>query len=79
MLDKIKNIKNKDDFLVFLDELIRDYENEPWHNNNISGYLDGIVTFTINLDVFYEKQEITFPPEPDWRMVAYIFMAAGYM
>lgn len=75
-LDPFK-VETKEDFLVFLDELInQNYDEDFWNNDNIESYLDAVSRFASNLKGFYHNNELSLPKEPNWKMIALMLWGA---
>jgi hypothetical protein len=72
-----KKIKTKEDFILFLNILIKDHElNHPWENRDVGTYLYGVSYFAMNADGFYYNQNMEFSETPDWQMFANLLAAA---
>jgi hypothetical protein len=77
---QIETIKSKDDFLVFMDALLRNYRSAPqtWENRSLDDYLDAIARWVESIEWYYKNNEIKDVDlaSMNWRVMADILMAA---
>jgi hypothetical protein len=75
----INNISNKEDFVRFVESLISDLNNNPdkWTNKTLPEYLEGIASWTEDMEGYYEYKNIPIPENIDWRVFANILIAAS--
>ena len=78
MHTEIINIKNKKDFLVFLQNHIQDYRNnnKSWRNNTIESFLEGMESWVEDMEGYYENMNMTLPDDIAWKIFADILYAA---
>lgn len=70
-------IKTKQDFIQFLDNLIVDYQQNQWENNNLEDFLTAMESWVEDAEGYY--QNINAPQilqTPSWRLFADILMAS---
>ena len=75
---KISEIKDKDDFVHFVELLVRDLNDNPneWENQTLSEYLEGIAIWTEDMDGYYHNNNMPTPENIDWKVFANILIAA---
>lgn len=75
---KINEIINKEDFVSFVESLITDLNNNPskWTNKTLLEYLEGIASWTEDMEGYYEYKNIPVPKDVDWKVFANILIAA---
>jgi hypothetical protein len=78
--EKIKEIKTKEDFVAFANELSESfYDNlESWKNNDIGTYLEAIAAWINEMEDYYKKQGLPVPENPDWQLMAEMLDAARF-
>jgi len=74
----VENIENEDDFLSFMELLIKDYKTNrrTWENTTLSTYLEAIADCTDGIDQRHKNLHMTPPPNPSWRRFADILLTA---
>lgn len=75
---KINEIKGKEDFVDFVQLLISNLKDNPkeWTNGTLSEYLEGIASWTEDMEGYYQNNNIPIPEKVNWRVFADILMAA---
>lgn len=78
MNEKTKGIKTKNDFLEFMDYLIKDLKINPekWENNNLNTYLEGIQAWTEDMEGYFKNNNQKVPEDINWQFIANILFAA---
>ena len=79
LTDKIKDIKEKEDFVSFVEMLSQNFKenSENWENNNLGLYLDGISSWTDDMEGYYENNNIDITKLNQWQIFANILVAAS--
>lgn len=72
---KINTIQTREEFLIFLNFLIKDKETncEEWENKNISEYLKAIESWVEDMDGYYNNMNLEIPNNIDWSLIATLF------
>lgn len=75
---KINEIKNKQDFISFVESLALDFRANPlgWENRKVDSYLEAIASWTEDMDGFYRNNNLEAPQNVDWKVFASILIAA---
>ena len=75
---KINQVNDKEDFLAFMELLIKNFKENPneWENKTLDTYLEAIVSWTGDMDGYYQNQNLPVPTNINWRAFANILMAA---
>jgi hypothetical protein len=75
---KISEIKDEDDFVHFVELLVRDFKDNPneWTNKTLSEYLEGIAIWTEDMDGYYHNNNKPIPENIEWKVFANILIAA---
>ncbi len=75
---KIDEISSKDDFVNFVELLVSDLNTNPseWANKNLSEYLEGIASWTEDMDGYYQNNNVPIPEHINWKVFANILVAA---
>ncbi len=71
-------VKTKEDFLVFMEKLIEDYEKneDKWENSNLNFYLQAIAAWVGDMDGAYTNFGLEPPQNVSWDVFARILGAA---
>ncbi|SHF38797.1 hypothetical protein SAMN05444392_11940 [Seinonella peptonophila] len=79
-LTEINKIKDKNDFLAFMDWIIKDFQNNriEWENTDLLNYFEAIQSWIGDMEGFYQNTGQTEPKEVDWRFIATILIAAKF-
>ncbi|GAA4160715.1 hypothetical protein GCM10022217_25180 [Chryseobacterium ginsenosidimutans] len=74
----IEELKTKDDFIIFVELLIKDLKNnsQEWSNNTLNEYLEGIASWTEDMEGYYINNNIPVPEDINWKVFANILIAA---
>jgi len=74
----IEEIKSKEDFIGFVELLIIDLKKNSveWTNKTLNEYLEGIASWTEDMDGYYLNKELPVPQNVDWKVFANILIAA---
>jgi len=73
-----QSITNKEDFLRFLELLIKyfnDHQNE-WENITLPDYLDAAQRWTESMEGYYINNKLPVPQNINWQVFADILLAA---
>ena len=75
---KINEISSKEDFVGFVELLIANLNSNPneWVNKTLSEYLEGVASWTNDMEGYYENNKIPIPENINWKVFANILMAA---
>lgn len=70
--ERIETVNSKSKFMEFVNELIKDNQNNEreWENKSISDYLEGINSWVDDLEGYYDNMKLQIPKDIDWRFVA---------
>lgn len=76
LTELVKNIKNKEDFVIFVRELKKDFENSSskWENITIDTFLEALARWTEDSDGYYKNTNQPIPQNQDWKAIADMFM-----
>jgi hypothetical protein len=74
----IEEIESKEDFIDFVELLIIDLKknSKEWTNKTLNEYLEGMVSWTEDMDGYYLNNELPIPQNIDWKVFANILVAA---
>ncbi|AWA31532.1 hypothetical protein HYN48_14420 [Flavobacterium magnum] len=78
-IEATKNIRTRQDFIVFLNELLLEYRaNGPeWENNNLENFLSALADCAEGIDGFYANTQPQMnAEEASWKIFADILMSA---
>jgi hypothetical protein len=75
---KISEIKDRKDFVHFVELLVYSLKDNPteWTNRTLSEYLEGIASWTEDMDGYYQNNNIPIPENIDWKVFANILIGA---
>ncbi|NEU70069.1 hypothetical protein GK091_24545 [Spirosoma agri] len=75
---QVDSISSKEDFTKFLGTLLEDLQSDrsAWENNTLDEYLDGIKSWTEDMDGYYINMGEPIPENVNWRVFAEILTAA---
>ena len=75
---QINNISSREDFTKFIGAMLEDFQSSPssWENRTLGDYLDGIKSWTEDMDGYYSNVSLPTPKNVDWRVFATILIAA---
>lgn len=76
--EQIKNIKSKEDFVLFVKELRKDFIENPqgWENKDIAAFLDALAVWTTDMENYYSNTKQSVPKNIDWKVIADMLMGA---
>ena len=72
------NIKNREDFIIFLEKLLEDFRKEKnWENNNLESFIEGMLSWVEDADGYYKNiNQMEVLSNPSWRLFADILIAS---
>ena len=75
---RIETIQERDDFVVFVRELLASLSREPssWANCDLESYLDALGGWVQDMDGYYQNRGEAVPLQPTWKTVAQVLLAA---
>lgn len=75
IIEKIDGIKDKEDFISFINFLLTDnrVNNDEWENKDILSYLDAISSWVEDMEGYYQNMKIDIPANIDWKFIASLF------
>jgi len=78
LMEQVKKIKTRDDFVVFMQNLLRDLRECPerWENANLEAYLEAIAAWVQEMDGYYLNRGEHVPKHLTWRDLGEILLAA---
>lgn len=73
--DKIDEIHTREDFMDFMNLMIKDKEMNPeeWENKSISEYLEAVASWVEDMDGYYCNMNLKMPKSIDWKFIATLF------
>lgn len=76
--NKARNIKTKEDFIDFMDDLIEDLKNNPedWTHKKLGNYLMALQGWAVDMDDFYTEHRKPIPENVNWSVFADMLVAA---
>lgn len=79
-LERVKLIKNRDEFIEFVKDLARYLEVHPCDQSelNVKPYLYSIAAWANDMDGYYQNHGEKPPIEPTWRTMGEVLLAALY-
>ncbi len=77
-INKMKEIKSKEDFVTFVYSMSQNYYDDPdsWENANLGDFLNALARWTEGMDGFYQNFGLKIPEKIDWQAIANMFAAA---
>jgi len=75
---KVNEINSKDDFVNFVELLISNLKDNPeeWTNKSLSDYLEGVSSWTEDMEGYYQNNNLPIPENVNWKVFANILIAA---
>lgn len=75
---KINEIHSKEDFVGFVELLLSNLNGSPneWVNKTLSEYLEGIASWTEDMEGYYHNKNLPVPENVNWKVFANILVAA---
>lgn len=76
--EAVKSIKEKEDFIRFIELLLKDYKNNPetWENKTIESYLEAMQSWIEDMDGYYINNNLPIPENVNWKTFSEILIAA---
>ncbi|MDA3798975.1 MAG: hypothetical protein PF692_07835 [Kiritimatiellae bacterium] len=76
--NKAKTVNSYDDLKDFLSTYVKDFQENGsgWENSNLETFLEGLSSWTEDMDGFYMNTGKKMSDLPDWQMVADMLMGA---
>jgi len=76
--EKIDTIKSREQFVEFVELLLRDLKKNPqeWENQSLDSFLEALSRWTEDMDGYYQNMQKPYPPNINWRVFAQMLMAA---
>ncbi len=77
MID-VHQVTTRDDLAAYLEELAADIRGgrHPHENTTSASLIDGASGWVADMDGWFANRGEEMPPEPTWRLIAYIFTAS---
>ena len=77
-VEQVKDIETRDDFVVFVQNLLRDWRQRPdqWENASLEAYLEAIAAWVQDMDGYEGRRGEALPKHLTWRHVGEILLAA---
>ena len=77
-VEQVKSIETRDDFVVFMQQLLRDWRQHPerWENASLEAYLEAIAAWVQDMDGYYGNRGKPMPKQLTWRSLGEILLAA---
>lgn len=68
----IDMIQTEDDFIEFVNLLIKDNAPNPskWENKSAAEYLKGIASWVEDMNGYYDNMNLQKPTDIDWKFIA---------
>ena len=78
LTNHIDSIQSREDFIAFVKELSKDFEDnrDSWENINIAAYLEALAAWTHDMDGYYKYQGESIPQDINWSFIARLLYAA---
>jgi hypothetical protein len=78
LVEQLRNIKTKNDFIDFIIALIEDFKLNPdsWENQDIVSYLEAMSAWIKDSDGLYKNTGEKLPKPSDWKVMARLLYAA---
>ncbi len=78
LIDKIEAIRSKDDFVNFVELLLKALKSDlnKWENKSLERYLEAIASWTRDMEGYYQNNNLPIPENVDWKVFANILIAA---
>jgi len=79
LMEQAKKIQTRDDFVVFLHNLLRDLRECPerWENASLEAYLEAMAAWVQDMDGYYRNRGEKVPKHLTWQHLGEILLAAG--
>ena len=78
LVEQVKAIETRDDFVVFMQNLLRDRCQYPeqWENASLEAYLEAIAAWVQDMDGYEGNRGESFTKQLTWRDLGEILLAA---
>jgi hypothetical protein len=78
LINKMETLNTKEDFISFLELLVQDLKLNPskWANNSLESYLEAAISWTEDMEGYYQNNNLPIPQNVDWKVFANILIAA---
>jgi hypothetical protein len=78
LLDQVRAIDSRADFIEFVHALRRDFATNPesWENRDLDSFLEALAAWVEGMDGYYRNVGVAPPEQPTWKVLGDIFMAA---
>lgn len=72
MNEILKIIKSKEDFIEFINVLIKDMNEKPgeWEDKPVMSYLESIQSWVEDMDGYYQNTKQEVPQDINWNFIA---------
>lgn len=76
----VKNIRNREDFVSFLGELQKDFQDNKgeWENTTVDSYLNAVSAWVADSDEYYINQNQQQPENMNWKAIAEMLISGKY-
>ena len=78
LLEQVKHMKTREDFVAFLRSLVRDFRERPeqWENAGLEAYLEAMAAWVQDMDGYYRKGGEKVPQHLTWKNLGEMLLAA---
>ena len=78
IFDQHRSIRSREDFVIFVRALRKDFEENPgsWENGSLEDFLGALASWVEDMDGYYANQGLQKPQIPDWKIFGDMLMAA---
>lgn len=72
MNEILKKIKSKEDFIEFINVLLKDFNENPqdWEDKQVYSYLESIQSWVEDMEGYYTNTKQDIPKDINWNFVA---------
>ena len=76
--EQVKSVETRDDFVVFMQNLLRDWRQHPehWENASLEAYLEAIAAWVQDMDGYHCNRGELMPAHLTWKSLCEILLAA---
>ena len=76
--EQVKSVETRDDFVVFMQNLLRDWRQHPerWENASLEAYLEAIAAWVQDMDGYHCTRGEPMPAHLTWKNLCEILLAA---
>jgi len=77
---KVDQIKSRDDFALFVRDLLEDFKNNPqsWEHRSLKRFLEGVKFWLEHMEEISTEMNDPSPCELTWKKVGLAFLSAKY-